>query len=139
MTEPDTLPPELDIQFKGRTLWVRMPTPEQLLVWRRTLRKLEGVTDGGDWNAEQVMNALERARSIVDSTLVNAPDVDWLDDEMLAKRADLKDVVEIIQMTVDRFAEAAQSEGNRETRRAAKKASGKKAARKAPARKASRT
>lgn len=120
--------PELEVQFEGRTIWVKMPTPEQLLVWKRTLRQLQEA-EVNSWNAEQVMIALERTRRIIDSVLANKADVVWLDDQMLDGNLTLLQTAKIIQMTVDRFAEEAQTEGNRETRRAnkpAKKASRRK-------------
>jgi hypothetical protein len=137
MTEPNEAPeaaapnvmPEQEITFMGRKLWVRMPSPEQLLVWRRTLRQLQEA-ETKDWNAEQVMIALERTRKIIDSVLVNKADVTWLDDEMLEGNIDLTGTAKIINMTVETFADAAAEEGNRETRRAAKKATAKKATRK---------
>lgn len=141
MTEQDVqdpaatpeLPPELEIQFMGRTLWVRLPKPEQLLVWKRTLRQLQGA-DVDDWNAEQVMIALERTRRIIDSVLVNKADVVWLDDEMLEGTLTLKGTAEIINKTVQVYADAAEREktenGTRAERRAAKSPA-KKATRKA--------
>lgn len=146
MTEPDTeaagaaafeLPPELEITFNGRQLWVRMPTPEQLLVWKRTLRQLQEA-EVRSWNAEQVMIALERTRKIIDSVLANKADVTWLDDEMLEGNIDLKGTAEIINMTVQAYADAAEREkaehGTRAERRAAKSTKpAKKAVRKAPA------
>lgn len=127
--------PEQEIEFAGRTLWVKMPSPEQLLVWKRTLRKLQGADVEG-WNGEQVMSALERTRAIIDSVLAHEVDKDWLDDEMLAGTIGLKDTAQLIQMTVEAFASAAEAEGNRETRRAAAKkaAPAKKATRKKAAR-----
>jgi hypothetical protein len=106
-----------------------MPSPEQLLVWKRTLKKLQD-TDTEGWNGEQAMIALERTRKIIDSVLVNKADVEWLDDEMLAGNVNLLATASIIQMAVDAFVDAAEAEGNRETRRAAEK--------KTPAKKATR-
>lgn len=147
MTEQETgadapeMPPEVEITFLGRTLWVQMPKPEQLLVWKRTLRQLQSAEVDG-WNAEQVMAALERTRQIIDSVLVNPVDVTWLDDEMLAGRVDLKGTSQIIHLTVEKYAEHAEREraenSTRAERRAAKKTTGKKAARKAPTKKAAR-
>jgi hypothetical protein len=134
------LPPELDITFRDRKLWVRLPTPEQILVWKRTLTQLQSAEVDG-WNAEQVMAALERTRKIIDSVLVHRVDVDWLDDQMLERKIDLKGTAEIINRTVERFAEAAEAEraehGTRAERRTVAKKTGKKAARKAPTKKAS--
>ena len=120
--------PELEIEFEGRQIWVRMPSPEQLLVWKRTLKQLQGADVTG-WNGEQVMKALERTRMIIDSLLVHETDKEWLDDEMLAGTVDLKKTAEIINLTVEAFATAAEEEGNRDTRRAAKKAAPAKKAR----------
>lgn len=143
MTEPNStdpadetaeVMPEQEIEFSGRKLWVKMPSPEQLLVWKRTLRKLQGADVEG-WNGEQVLAALERTRAIIDSVLAHDVDKDWLDDEMLAGTISLKHTAQLIQMTVEAFASAAEAEGNRETRRAAKKAApAKKATRKKAAR-----
>ena len=121
--------PEQEIEFKDRQLWVKMPTPEQLLVWKRTLKQLQGADVSG-WNGEQVMKALERTRLIIDSVLAHDTDKEWLDDEMLAGTIDLMDTAAIINGTVEAFAAAAEAEGNRETRRTAKKALAKKAVRK---------
>jgi hypothetical protein len=135
---PAGLPPEQEIDFAGRKLWVRMPSPEQLLVWKRTLTQLQSA-DVQSWNGVQVMKALERTRAIIDSLLVHDTDKEWLDDELLAGTIGLKDTAEIINGTVEAFMLAAEEGGNRADRRAAKKASGKKAARKAaPAKKAAR-
>lgn len=129
MTEQTDVPdvmPEQEIEFHGRMIWVRMPRPEQLLVWKRTLVQLQDA-DPKDWNAEQVMNSLERLRKILDSLLVHRTDIDWIDDEMLANRLTFKTLAPIVTLTVEAF----QTETNRETRRAAKKAApAKKAARK---------
>jgi hypothetical protein len=137
---PVLLVPELEIQFMGRGLWVRMLTPEQILVWKRTLNQLQDADIQG-WNAEQVMAALERTRKIIDSVLVHSADSNWLDDQMLERKIDLAGTAQIINLTVSAFAEAAEAEraesGTRPERRAAKKAT-KKAARKVPTRKAAK-
>jgi len=124
-TSADT---EKEIEFSGRTLWVRVPTPEQLLVWKRTLGKLQGAEVEG-WNGEQVMAALERTRKIIDSVLVHETDKDWLDDQMLDGNLGLIETAQIIQLTVEAF----QADDNRAARRAARKPA-KKATRKKAAR-----
>lgn len=119
--------PEREIEFEGRMIWVKLPSPEQLLVWQRTMTRLQGA-DVTTWNGDQVMAALERARKIIDSMIMNNVDKDWLDDEMLAGSLPIGRVFELITLTVEAFAD----DDNRASRRAAAKKTtpAKKAARK---------
>ena len=128
MTEQTQAVPEVPIEFMGRTLYIRMPRPEQILVWQRTLNRLQS-PDSQDWNGVQVLAALERTRKIIDSLLADPKDIEWLDDGMLSGQIGLKDTATIITRAVEKFAESAEGSGNREQRRAAKSPA-KKAARK---------
>lgn len=100
MTTEDV--PERVITFHGRQLVVRFPTPEQLLVWQRTVKLLQAPETEG-WDGEQVLRALERARKIIDSVLTEPRDRDWLDDEMLTNDLSLIDAAGIIQQTIEAF------------------------------------
>jgi len=122
---PETQVPEREIEFMGRMIWVKMPRPEQILVWQRTLKQLQAPDVA--WNGEKVLAALERLRKIIDSVLLNRVDVDWLDDEMLAGTIGLEQTTSLVPASMEAFA----TDGNRATRRAAKKtAPAKKAVRK---------
>ena len=123
---PDSMP-EREISFHGRKMWVHLPTPEQLLVWRRIVVKLQAL-DPGNWTGDEVMNALERGRRIVDSILVHEADKNWLDDQMLDRKITIMQSTEIITMAVEAFADLKDGD-NREARRAAAKPA-KKATRK---------
>jgi hypothetical protein len=134
MTEPNTPPtvtvemPQRPIDFHGREIWVTMPDPNKLVVWQRTLERLQKA-HVQDWNGAQVMAALERVRHLIDSILVHETDSEWIDDEMLAGRLDFQKLVPMVTMAVAAF----QDEPNNRADRRAKKATAKKAARKAPA------
>jgi len=137
MTEPSTAGTEVPtapIMFQGREMFIQVPRPEQILVWKRTLDGLQR-PEVQSWNGAQVLAALERTRKIIDSLLVNQADIDWLDDEMLAGRLGLVETAGIITEAVKAFQTMAAEMGNREERRANAKAT-KKAARKTPAKKA---
>jgi hypothetical protein len=117
MTEQqDTQVPEREIEFQGRAIWVKMPGPEQLLVWQRTVTRLQSADVTG-WNGDQVMSAMERARKIIDSVILNQVDKDWLDDQMLDGAVRLQEASGLITQTVEAFAE----DDNRASRRAAAK------------------
>lgn len=135
------MPMELEIPFTfqandgeggeiRRTMWVRMPKPEQLLVWQRTVDRLTNAPVTASWTGSEVMNALERLRKIVDSLLVNKIDVDWIDDQFLTGDLTFQTLTPFIATTTTAFQQAAAETGNREERRAAKKAAPKKATRK---------
>lgn len=117
--------PEREIEFRGRKIWVKMPRPEQLLVWQRVLKQLQTTEPS---TGSEVMVLLERGRKVLDSILVNRADKDWMDDEMLEGTLTFQDVLPMINDAAEAFAQ----DGNHEERRAVKKAA-KKAARKAPA------
>ena len=123
MTEQETTdqdrPMVEEIEFQGRTLKIRAPKPEQILIWQRIMRHLESA-NLSDWSGEQVLAALERGRMIIDSLLYDPADISWLDDEMLAGRVGLREASEIVIEAMKRMT------GNRTQRRAA--------AKKAPAR-----
>jgi hypothetical protein len=123
--------PEVEITFQGRSIWTRMPTPEQLLVWDRTVRSLTEAPPDASWTGSQVMKSLDRLRRIVDTILVNRADVEWLDDEFLDGKLTFKDLAPMIALVVDGFADAAE-QANATSNRAAKRAAAKpkKAARK---------
>lgn len=136
------LPRELEIPFifqeedggeVRRTMWVRVPRPEQILVWQRTVDKLTDAPATASWTGSEVMAALERLRKIVDSLLVNRADVAWIDDQFLIGRLTFATLSPFITTTVEAFQQLAAENGNREERRAAakttKKATRKKATR----------
>ena len=125
--------PEVEVQFMGRTIWTHMPSPEQLLVWDRTVRNLTEAPPDETWTGSQVMKSLDRLRRIVDTILVNKADVEWMDDQFLDGTLTFKGLAPFIALVVDAFADAAEeanATSNRAARRAkpAKKATRKKAA-----------
>lgn len=116
MTEPKEDPParpEGKITFCDREIRVAMPSPEQIMVWQRTLERLQNA-DISDWSGRDVLAALERTRKIIDSILMDEADKDWLDDEMLAGRIGLKESADIVVKAQATFM-------NRDQRRASAK------------------
>lgn len=123
--------PALPVQFMGREIYSRMPSPEQLIVWQRTVKRLTEAPIDASWTGSEVMGALERLRKIIDSLMVEKADINWLDDQFLDGTVTFRDLAPFITNVADAFTQAAEAEGNRETRRAAAKKTTKKATRKA--------
>lgn len=130
----EAAPVELPVMFMGREIFSRFPSPEQLIVWQRTIKRLQGVDESASWTGSEVMAALERLRKIVDTLIVNRADVDWLDDQFLDETVTFQTLAPFITAVVTAFQEFAEANGTRAEKRAAKKAPAKKAARKAAAR-----
>lgn len=126
-TEDETPPasPELPVKLLDREIYVRMPTPEQLLVWQRTLDRLTTAPVDATWTGSQVMMSLERLRKIIDSIIVNKADVEWMDDAFLEGTLDFQRLAPFLTDVTGAFASAAEAP-NREAKRAAKKAARKK-------------
>ena len=106
---------EREVKFNGRTFHAKMPKPEQILIWKRTLDSLSN-EDVSSWNGHQVMAALDRYRKIVDS-LISPVDIEWLDDQMLMGRFTIKDGQELMMMILKTYE---RDPANREERRAIK-------------------
>lgn len=119
---------EREIDFRGRSVWVKRPTFEQIAVWKRTVRQMQEA-DTGSWGADEVLVALERGLKIINSVMANQTDRTWLDDQLLESKIDFAGAAELIQKTVEAFGT---DPNNREERRAAAKKP-KKAARRKPA------
>jgi hypothetical protein len=131
MTEPEAeAPVELPVMLPDREIYSRMPSPEQLIVWQRTIKRLEDAPMDASWTGSEVMAALERLRKIVDTLIVNRADVDWLDEQFLDETITFQTLAPFITNVVTAFQEFAAAQGNRETRRATKKTVAKKATRK---------
>lgn len=133
LAEEEVKVPEVEVQFMGRGIWTHMPTPEQLLVWDRTVKSLTEAPPDETWTGSQVMRSLDRLRRIVDTILVNKADVEWMDDQFLDGTLTFKGLAPFIALVVDGFADAAEeanATSNRAARRAKKASPAKKAARK---------
>lgn len=134
-TAEEGAPVELPVMLLGREIYTRMPTPEQLLVWQRTVNRLTQAPVDTSWTGSEVMAALERLRKIVDSLMVNNADRDWLDDQFLEGTLDFRRLAPFITDVTVAFQEYAanqiQTNGTRAEKRAVKP---KKAQRKAPVR-----
>jgi hypothetical protein len=126
----EAAPVELPVMFMDREIFSRMPSPEQLIVWQRTIKRLEAAPMDTSWTGSEVMAALERLRKIVDTLMVNRADIDWLDEAFLDETVTFQTLAPFITTVVNAFQEYAAAQGNRETRRATKKTTAKKATRK---------
>lgn len=136
MSEPETASPveempSIPITFLSREMYVTMPTPTQLAVWKRVLVRLQ-TTPENSWTAEAVVDSLGRLVTIIETLLVEPVDKAWLEDSLLDGTLDFPRLAPFITLVTEAF-QAAAGGDNRASKRAAKRAPAKKAGLKAPA------
>jgi hypothetical protein len=87
--------PEADVEWNGRTWRVRLPSLEQLTIYRRLNAKFQEIgqaqakPDAQPMSLETATKYFDRALKLITSILVNADDIEWLEDEMLENRLTL--------------------------------------------------
>lgn len=104
-----------EITFRERVLLVKMPSPEQLVVWKRIATQIERLNEAPDSSAYSYIKMIDRSRSVIDSVLVSENDKDWLDDLLLEHGLTLNEAMDIIIKTIEAFT----PEQNRAEKRAA--------------------
>jgi len=123
----DPARPKGTIEFRDRTMKVRMPTAEQLAVWKRLANRAQFIgtaaeppkpcpeckgsgcdTCHGTGSARpgEIMKLYDRALKIVMSVLVDEHDRDWVEDEFLEGRLEILAASEILTKTVDEMVKA---------------------------------
>lgn len=127
-TEPDdqaaAAGPKGEITYRGRTMKVRRPTPEQLMVWKRIAEQGLAVAadeqanpgqlcaecggegcdtchNTGKAHTAKVMKLFDRALRIIASVLVDEADRDWLEDQLLDGTVNLNAAGEIVTLAVN--------------------------------------
>lgn len=124
--EPDAADPveTVPIVFCGRTLMVKLPTPEQLTMYRRLSTEFQNLAQDGNADRltlDQALKHLDRAVRLVQSIMAEARDKEWLEDQMLEGNIELKQCTSLLRdafILLNRKAEEQAAGQNRETRRA---------------------
>ena len=117
----DETPITVEVPLKGRTIHMEAPSPEQILAWKRIIRRFEGL-DAKAMTGLEALDNIDRCVTIVTSLFALPEDVRWLEDSLLDKSITFGDILTHFQDTVVAYANAAKEQGNRADRRAAAKA-----------------
>lgn len=107
-------------------LSVQMPAPEQILVWQRSIRRLQQTSDNS-WDGESAMKAMERMRKIIDSIL-SPEDVEWLDERMLDRETTMQECSQIVVDAIKAFSDEPEPANRAQRRAAPRKAAARKRA-----------
>ncbi len=118
---------QADVTWRGRVIRVRLPTIEQMTMYRRLARTFqelgERATQPGaePMDMDEATRHYDRAVKLITSIMVNPADIEWLEDEMLEGRVRLPDAAELMREAIGKLGEKNATAANREERRAAAK------------------
>lgn len=88
------------VDFYGRQIHVKRPTAEQIAVWQRVAKRFAAV-DKDTMTNEAAMRSLDQAMRVVESTLADPEDMEWLEDQLLSGVLRLDQVMDIIGLVTD--------------------------------------
>lgn len=128
MRNADGVIDHAEVEWRGRTWLVRLPTIEQMTIYRRLAKRFQalgedqGKPDAAAVSMEEATTHFDRALKLITSILVTPEDVMWIEDEMLEGRLQLSDASELMRDAIERFGELNPMEetGTRAERRALK-------------------
>lgn len=107
------------VPFHGRDLRVRLPSEEQLTMYRRVSREFVALGKSGrakNMPIEEALKYLDRAVRTVQSVLADDDDREWIEDQLMDGKLKLVECSELMQEAFRRLAE---QHGTRQERRAA--------------------
>lgn len=99
-TEPAGKPESRPVDFYGRQIQAKRPTPEQVAVWQRVAKRFAAI-DKDTMTNDSAMRSLDQAMRVVESTLADPDDMEWLEDQLLSGLMRLDQVVGIIGLVAD--------------------------------------
>lgn len=112
------------VTLKGRKVRIHTPKPEQVMIWQRVMNRLSNM--GNDVTGEQALNALDRARKIIDSVLVDEADIEWLDDQMLDGSLGFKEMADFMLRAAKTLSKESEKQATSSTARRKKPSQSKK-------------
>lgn len=124
--DPEGVIHQTEVAFRGRMVLVKLPTTEQLTIYRRLSQKFIEIGNAAErpgaqpMEMEEAIKHYDRAVKLVTSVIVKDDDKEWLEDEMLEGRMELPDAIDLLKGAFDQLAQVNDKARNRAERRAAK-------------------
>lgn len=81
------------VEFRGRSVRVKAPTAEQLVMFQRIARRVSA-TAGQDQDAQDLLKALDQGLSVCTALLVDEHDKTWLESEFFDGNLTMVEVYE---------------------------------------------
>lgn len=115
-----------ELEFVGRRVLVKLPTAEQLTIYRRLSREFQDLSRDGAadrLSLDEALRHLGRATRLVQSILAEDRDREWLEDQLLDGKITMQQCTGLLRDAFKRLnakAEAQAAGANRATRRRAR-------------------
>lgn len=130
--DPDATPPDEDdapvpeanttaeLDFHGRLVTVKMPTSEQLVMYRRLSREFQDLARNGADKIpmDQALRQLDRAIRLIQSVLADQDDKDWVEEQLLEGNLQLSDCTGLLTDAFARLRVAAEEQAATDSNRA---------------------
>jgi hypothetical protein len=115
-------PPSVDVEvksvdFHGRSVKVRQPTPDQLMAWDRLLSRLDAASSQG-MSADEARKLWGRCLLIINSTIADDDDREWLEDRQLDGTVTVEECAQLVVHAVSLYGGESGTSDNRRARRA---------------------
>lgn len=98
------------MKFNGRDVEVKVPTPDQLAIYRRLSKQFRVASDtigtDGAISADKASHLFEKMFSVITSIVVLPEDVDFIEDEVMAGKATLIDILPVFTTGIEALKEA---------------------------------
>jgi hypothetical protein len=111
--------PTAQLPFHGRSIAVRSPTAEQLVMYRRLSGQFKQLAERpDDVSVDEALRQMDRAIRLIQSVMTGQDDRDWLEGELLDGNLRLSDCNALLRAAFAKLQESAEQQQNRATRRA---------------------
>jgi len=120
-SSPEEKLQDTTVKFHGRTIRVRAPEPEQIMVIKRMQTLFSNAAKSEKLTADEAIRLMDRALKAVCSVIVDPDDVVFLEDLLLTRQAKLDDTLPLMKESMEALKRANSTDDNRADRRSAGK------------------
>lgn len=113
------------VDFHGRRIEVTAPQIEQVMVIRRMQSLFANAATMETITADHAIRLMDRALKAVCSVVVNPDDIEFIEDLLLTRQANMEDTLPLLRESLEALKRVNAAKGNRAERRSAAKSAGK--------------
>lgn len=113
--------PTAEVVFRGRTVTVKAPSAEQLVVLRRIGRRMADAAKLESLEAEKIVALMDRALKAISTVIADPEVVEWVEDLWLEGDLDLQETLPLVTSATKALSAKADADADKGRARAAGK------------------